>query len=580
MPVTFSERRIVVFAALSAVLVGSAAAQTDATLAAQQEAYEAVRAKSIIELQPFRHEMTAVRPDTGAELTLISLNPGINSWFLLGEGPEGRRSFVHLENPDADTQTVTLDGGDAPALVLEKDGRTQRCRPWEGELAEAQATRVPYTPICDGALFLRNRVNGYSTNLEKTTDFLRDNVWGGEQVVRFIRDNFFKDKFAEKSKSLGMEEVVEEVTGPPPLPLNVSDFQRPVMTALHDFGLEGAQPGRMTMGIWYPVADLEGVFVSSFQPRSISAEILQGPGTTNWLDGVEGAATGYIVAFDLSLFELGYARGTDHPGVEWSPRPPWNVRPQGLSGPDGFNRVDPVVPLGMVSPRDAPRTVATFTAGYKRQHGAFRWGPFAEVNFGSHYGFLEHGVLYSKLWPGLSTFFILDDGSIHMRTWTEADDALLPRLRFARQNGVALVEPDPETGEPLPGRYVTQWGAGNWSGSAEAELRTLRAGSCIVEADDTRYLLYGYFSTATPSAMARTFQGYGCTYAMLLDMNALEHTYLALYVRRDGSVEVQHIVPGMSGVDKRYRDGTVIPRFLGYPDNRDLFYVMRKEGTQ
>ncbi|MFN3147931.1 MAG: hypothetical protein ACE368_23215 [Paracoccaceae bacterium] len=123
-------------------------------------------------------------------------------------------------------------------------------------------------------------------------------------------------------------------------------------------------------------------------------------------------------------------------------------------------------------------------------------------------------------------------------------------------------------------------GPGNWSGSAEAELRTLRAGACIVEGDDTRYLLYGYFSTATPSAMARTFQGYGCTYAMLLDMNALEHTYLALYVRRDGSVEVQHIVPGMSGVDKRYRDGTVIPRFLGYPDNRDLFYVMRKEGTQ
>ncbi|MFN3147930.1 MAG: hypothetical protein ACE368_23210 [Paracoccaceae bacterium] len=356
------------------MLAGSAAAQTDATLAAQQEAYEAVRAKSIIELQPFRHEMTAVRPDTGAELTLISLNPGINSWFLLGEGPDGRRSYVHLENPDPDTQTVTLDGGDAPALVLEMDGRTQRCRPWEGELAEAQATRVPYTPICDGALFLRNRVNGYSTNLEKTTDFLRDNVWGGEQVVRFIRDNFFKDKFAEKSKSLGMEEVVEEVTGPPPLPLNVSDFQRPVMTALHDFGLEGAQPGRMTMGIWYPVADLDGVFVSSFQPRSISAEILQGPGTTNWLDGVEGAATGYLVAFDLSLFELGYARGTDHPGVEWSPRPPWNVRPQGLSGPDGFNRVDPVVPLGMVSPRDAPRTIATFTAGYKRQHGAFRWG--------------------------------------------------------------------------------------------------------------------------------------------------------------------------------------------------------------
>ena len=29
--------------------------------------------------------------------------------------------------------------------------------------------------------------------------------------------------------------------------------------------------------------------------------------------------------------------------------------------------------------------------------------------------------------------------------------------------------------------------------------------------------------------MARIFQAYRCDYAMLLDMNALEHTYLAMY---------------------------------------------------
>ncbi len=65
--------------------------------------------------------------------------------------------------------------------------------------------------------------------------------------------------------------------------------------------------------------------------------------------------------------------------------------------------------------------------------------------------------------------------------------------------------------------------------------------------------------------MARTFQAYGCHYAMLLDMNALEHTYLALYVRRGGSVHVEHLIPGMSVVDQKGRDGTLIPRFIGFP---------------
>ena len=119
-----------------------------------------------------------------------------------------------------------------------------------------------------------------------------------------------------------------------------------------------------------------------------------------------------------------------------------------------------------------------------------------------------------------------------------------------------------------------------WSGSAEAELRTLRAGACMASAAGRKYLIYGYFSTATPSAMARTFQAYGCSYAMLLDMNALEHTYLALYVPRGGRVHVAHMVPGMALIEKKVGGGTILPRFIGFADNRDLFYVTRKEDAQ
>jgi hypothetical protein len=367
------------------------------------------------------------------------------------------------------------------------------------------------------------------------------------------------------------------IAGPPPAMLQ---GDRPVINVNHNFTLEGTPQNRMTMGVWYPISGLDGVFASTIQPRYIAREIFQSGGAVNGLDGVESNAIDYFVAFDLSKFELGFSRGTDHPRVDWSPRPPYNVRPAGLPGPDGIGNVAPVVSLGMVPPDKVERTIGTFTAGYKRSHGAFRWGPYSTVNGGSHYGFLENGVLYSKLWPGLATLYVLKDGTVGMKTWDEFDIAMLPDLQYARQNGVPIIEFDERAGKGVPGDLVNQWGAGNWSGSADAQLRTLRGGACIVETDETRFLIYSYFSTATPSAMARTFQAYGCSYAMLLDMNALEHTYLGLYIERDDEIRVEHMVPGMAGIDRRDRRGNLAARFIAFPDNRDLFYVMRRENTQ
>ena len=90
------------------------------------------------------------------------------------------------------------------------------------------------------------------------------------------------------------------------------------------------------------------------------------------------------------------------------------------------------------------------------------------------------------------------------------------------------------------------------------------------------FIVYAVFSDATPSAMARVFQSYQLNYAMLTDMNALEHTYLAVYRRSGNNMSVEHLLSGMSVLDKTAPTGEVVPRFLGYPDNRDFFYVMRK----
>jgi len=560
----------------------SAVAQTAQQLARQRAQYDAVAAKSIIELQPFRVETRAKLPGTGKPLRLISVNPAANSWFLLMIGKDGtrRQKSYHIENRDPTGQTLSLETRNGPVLVIGGRAGQVRCSPWAGApsaLARARASGLPFAPLCDGRIYLRNKVSGAQTSLERTTNFLRKHVWKGEQVVRFVRDNFYKDAFLETSAQISAGKLVEFSGAPAPANLKYPAQKRPVITALHGLGLTGTKPRQMTVGNWYPLSGVPGVFASAIQPKAISKSVLKGPGRTNPLDSVERNATEYLVAFDLSQFELGYAVGTTHPGLGWSPRPPASVRPRGLPGPDGVKSAAPLVMLGMVSPGDADRAVATFTAGFKRSHGAFKYGKYATLNMGSHYGFIEQGAILSKLQPRLSTIYVLDDGTIGMKTWTRADNAMLRHIRFARQNGVPLLERDPASGRGVPGALVPFWGPGNWSGSADMHLRTLRGGACITAAKGRKFLVYGYFSSATPSAMARTFQAYGCSYAMLLDMNALEHTYLAVYARRGGSVHVEHLVPGMSVIDKKARDGSVIPRFVGFPDNRDLFYLLRRK---
>jgi hypothetical protein len=339
----------------------------------------------------------------------------------------------------------------------------------------------------------------------------------------------------------------------------------------------------MEIGQWYGAKGVAGVFLSAFEPAAVPPEILGGSGgAIHALGPVEARALVYFVAFDLAAFELAFSVGTDHPRVGWSERLQKDVRtPQLGPGPDGIDTVAPLIRTGMVSPGLIPQTVAAFTGGFKRSHGALHSGALARQNHGSHYGFIEQGAVLSKLVPGLATLFVLDDGSVEMKTWSSDDDRLLARIRYARQNGVPLLERDAATGAAVPGALVADWGGGNWSGSAENwELRTLRAGACLQQSQEHRFLLYGYFSDATPLAMARVFQAYRCSYAMHLDMNALEHTYLALYERREGKVTVEHLIDEMVVVDKdkkgRGREGSFLPRFLGFPDDRDFFYFIRR----
>lgn len=554
-------------------------------LARQAAEYDAQRPKSVLLLQKFRQTSSLrIRGPGGREgtATLVDLNPRINSWYLLElRRSDGETIRLHLENAHPDHQRLVLDPVFPSGLVIASASMTLPCDLWSDcfprRLWDAALARSPYVELCDGEVLVRHRTRGSRTDREWAADFLRSKIWGGETLTVLVRRTVYADAFLEKA------DLVSEAPATPlppdeagyPRPALVSPASRDHRISSRDLGIAAPDDGILTVGRWVPVTDIPGVFASMLTPGMVAPEVFENDRVRD-LDAVERNALVYLVAFDLGQLDLGFALGTDHPGVGWSSRVRRSVQDTSLPGPDGIESLEPLEPTGLVSPQIADRVVATFAGGFKRLHGAFRSGALAQVNFGSHYGFVEEGTVLSKLQPGLATLLSFDDGEVEMKTWSRADDARLERVRFARQNGVPLVERDPRTGKTGPGSLVGRWAEGNWSGTQDSKLRTVRAGAALQEAGGRRFLLYGYFSSATPSAMALVFGAYGCTYAMHLDMNALEHTYLALYGHANaGQLEIQHLVRGMGVLDKT-SGATTVPRFLGYADNRDFLYLSRK----
>ncbi len=547
--------------------------------------YQAEAPKTLLELQPFRRTTSRAFTDASGRrgtVTLVEVNPNINAWLLVRidwESPPESRTY-HLENTDPHGTHISLTESGAQGLHLSSAAGQLDCILWPDRggvpLEQARRTGLPYAPLCDGRIYLRTVVAGTYTHLEEVTNFLRDHVWGGDRIVNFVKEQFFRDAFAEKGSEVSASAGAVSSNAPTPAQMDVEAAATAIVPEHLNLDLGGAESRGLAMGAWYPVSNVAGVYVSAIRPGAIADVILSGfRGRVSALDGVESNAVDYLVAFDLAGFELGFELGTDHPRVDWSGRELPAMHDDRLAGPDGIGTSSPLARSAMGSPALAARTVAAFAGGFKREHAAFRYGELARQNHGSHYGFIEQGAIFSKLQPELATLYVLDDGSVGMKTWNKDDDTLLPRLRHARQNGVPLIERIAGDGPGIPGPLVAQWGAGNWSGSADERLRTLRSGVCLQTVGARRFLIYGYFSTATPSAMARVFQAYGCRYAMHLDMNALEHTYLALYTRQDGRLVVQHLIEGMAEVDRK-GGGQLAPRFLGFPDDRDFFYLVSR----
>ncbi len=550
--------------------------------------------KTIVDLQ-FNRTASSIRiksaEGTAGLATLINLNPAINSWYLLrlDAGAGTSEQTYHLQNADPPGQALLLEESNPGGIVIAHGKERAGCDLWSnkdgGALVAARRSAVPYAPLCGERIYLLNPTQGHQTPIEAVTDLLREKVPGGEKIISFVRDTFFARLYRKKA-----EEQVESmpVAVPPrkrpvegPAPALVDPDAAAVAVKPLDLGIEieGSVAGSAIPGDWYPARDIPGVFVSVITPGRIAAKILRSyPMRVNNLGSVESGQLVYLVSFDLARFDVHYALGTTHPGVEWSGRVQDRMKETSLPGPDGIGTSRPLVRTGFINPSDAPRTVAGFVGGFKRYHGAFRDGPLAQRNHGSHYGFLEEGVLFSTLQPELATLYLLDDGQVDMKTWTAEDTkTLLPRVRSALQNGVPLVtEYDANGRISVPGPLVNRWGDGNWSATADLKQQSMRAAVALQEFQGRRYLVYAFFWSATPSAITRVFQAYQCRYGLPLDMNALEHTYLAVYKKQGSNIAVQHLIRRMADVDLTAK-GRILPRFLGYPDDRDFFYLTRRE---
>jgi hypothetical protein len=511
--------------------------------------------RSALDQQPWAHV------EQQGDVRLVNVAPAVGRRYLLTIGDV----TYDLSHPGAGAVTLGADG-----LVLDDADGERVCAPWVGDpspLARAAAARAPWVSLCDGRLWLSTTVEGRKTRIEWTTDFLRDHVAGGETFTEAVKAAAFTDAYLQVGEERVAEARATPASGPPAAALR-PDVGVPAL-APGPLGVElSGHPTSLAAGQWYPVDRVPDVYLSAITPR-LAAEVpdLRGP------DSIEATALAFLVAFDLSAFDVAYVLGTDHPRVDWSSQTPSASR-YPLPGPDGFDTVAPFARPGLVPAFDSPALVATFTAGFKRSHSAPRRGELARVPGGSHNGFVGDGVVYSRPVPGLATVAVDLDGRVDVFTWTDADTARLSSFRNVRQNGFPLVQRS-DAG-PVVGALVEDWPQGNWSGTAEGSLRTLRAGACVVEEGDRRYLVYGYFTAATPRVMARVFLAYGCETALQLDMNALEHTYLAIYPPGRASWEVMNLDVGMAVLDKRARDGSTLPRFVAFADNRDFFYVRRK----
>ncbi len=434
-PGTWRHIARIAIAPLMALGVGAIGAMAEApsTLAEQRLQYDAVRAKSIIELQPFRHEMSASLPDSDQTGAVDRAQPCDQFVVSVADRQRGRGQANLLPHRKSRPDRPADRARRRPGAQHHRHVRRRAMR------ALVRRSLTAWRGGGVGAVRMRRSVMAASTCAIRPPDRPPAlNAPRSSCAITSGRAKSLCGSCATTSSAMPSPRPAGRSIPPPPGNPKAGRRQhrfptpesRPVITAQLGLALSGTKAGQMTMGLWHPVESLAGVYASAIEPKAISADILKGPGTVNPLDSVERGATDYLVAFDLSLSSSASRSAPIIRGSTGRRARPPRCASRGLPGPDGVGRPKPLVTARHGQPRPVPsRTVATFTGGFKRQHGAFKFGPIWHRQPRQPLRLHRTGRDLQQAAAGPVDPLRADRRHrSSMKTWTEADNALLPRI--------------------------------------------------------------------------------------------------------------------------------------------------------
>ena len=491
------------------------------------------------------------------EISLTSLNKYINKWFILSIN--GKRNLnLHIQNRYPKTP-LTLTKNGIGFFTEDREYTPYHCNLWDRRSFKKLRKQIrnfaeTYLPICEGRLYVRvNRpANTQLSFTESATKLLRKTEIG-ESFINTFKPYIVSMMAESPSEGEYIEQVdqkqVEELDGAPLEPRMRLDNNMKYDNE-HFVGIKlESENTALEYGKWYETKMHTGIFVGLFKPGLIHPEVIRvDRHKANAITTDEKQMRVYMTAYDLEMYAPEYTVGTEEPKI---------------TNPE---LKDKLVPIGSIPPYDLSQSVGVFIGGFKSRHGKINRGPYK----GKTYGFIEKGVELSKMSSGLATAYLKYDGSFHVEKWPEhhtMQKNLSKEVIAARQNGVMLID------NYRIGRFVNNWGHGNWSGSAERSLKTMRSGICIQEKGSKRFLIFMAFMAATPSTMAQTMQAFDCKTAMHLDMNAYMYMHNAIYTYEpQKGYEVEYL-----NTEMKYPKNLKRHRYIMDNNSRDFFYLKRRK---